>query len=51
MSTLKKKNSLRTIEAHTVQKLKKNESRTKCSGSYRKKVCIFYSFVKRGVKR
>ena len=37
MSTFKNKNSLRTIEAQIVQKLKHNESRPKFTGSYKKK--------------
>ena len=37
MSTFKNKNSLRTIEAHIVQKLKNNEARPKFTGSYKKK--------------
>ena len=40
MSTLKNKNSLRTIEAQIVQKLKNNEARPKFTGSYKKKACI-----------
>ena len=37
---LKNKNSLRTIEAQVVQKLKNNEARPKFTGSYKKKTCI-----------
>ena len=37
MSTFKNKNSLRTIEARIVQKLKNNEARRKFTGSYKKK--------------
>ena len=37
MSTFKNKNSLRTIEAQIVQKLKNNEARPKLTGSYKKK--------------
>ena len=37
MSTFEHKNSLRTIEAQIVQKLKNNEARPKCTGSYKKK--------------
>ena len=38
MSTLKNKNSLRSIEAQIVQKLlKNNEARPKFTGSYKKK--------------
>ena len=37
MSTLKNKNSLRTIEAQIVQKLKNNEPRPKFTDSYKKK--------------
>ena len=33
----KNKNSLRTIEAQIVQKLKNNEARSKFTGSYKKK--------------
>ena len=41
MSTFKNKNSLRTIEAQIVQKLKNNEARPKFTGSYKKKkACI-----------
>ena len=36
MSTFKNKNSLRTIEAQIVQKLKNNEIRPKFNGSYKK---------------
>ena len=36
MSTFKNKNSLRTIEAQIVQKLKNNEARPKFTGSYKK---------------
>ena len=35
MSTFKNRNSLRTIEAQIVQKLKNNEARPKFTGSYR----------------
>ena len=38
MSTFKNKNSLRTIEAQIVQKLKNNEARPKFTGSYKKSV-------------
>ena len=37
MSTFTNKNSLRTIEAQIVQKLKNNEARPKSTGSYKKK--------------
>ena len=37
MSTFEHKNSLRTIEAQIVQKLKNNEARPKFTGSYKKK--------------
>ena len=40
MSISKTKNSLRTIEAQIVQKLKNNEARPKFTGSYKKKACI-----------
>ena len=36
MSTSKNKNSLRTIEAQIVQKLKNNEAWPKFTGSYKK---------------
>ena len=36
MSIFKSKNSLRTIEAQIVQKLKNNEARPKFTGSYKK---------------
>ena len=39
MSTFKNKNSLRTIEAQIVQKLKNNEARPKFTGSYKKEAC------------
>ena len=39
MSTFEHKNSLRTIEAQIVQKLKNNEARPKFTGSYKKKAC------------
>ena len=35
MSTFEHKNSLRTIEAQIVQKLKNNEARPKFTGSYK----------------
>ena len=42
MSTFKNENSLRTIEAQIVQKLKNNEALSKFTGSYKKKrVCLF----------
>ena len=37
LSTFKNKNSLRTIEAQIVQKLKNNEAWPKFTGSYKKK--------------
>ena len=37
MSTFEHKNSLRTIEAKIMQKLKNNEARPKFTGSYKKK--------------
>ena len=37
MSTFKNKNSLRTIEAQIVQKLKNNGARPKFTGSYKQK--------------
>ena len=40
MSTFEHKNSLRTIEAQIVQKLKSNEARPKFTGSYKKKRVI-----------
>ena len=44
MSTFKNKNSLRTIDAQIVQKLKSNEARPKFTGSYKKKrvACFLY---------
>ena len=36
MSTFEHKNSLRTIEAQIVQKLKNNEARPKFTGSFKK---------------
>ena len=39
MSTFKNKNSLRTIEAQIVQKLKNNEARPKFTRSYKNKAC------------
>ena len=44
MSTFKNKNSVRTIEAQIVQKLKNNEARPKFTGSYKKKrvACFLY---------
>ena len=44
MSTFKNENSLRTIEAHIVQKLKNNKARPKFTGSYKKKrvACFLY---------
>ena len=41
MSTFEQKNSLRTIEAQIVQKLKNNEGRPKFTGSYKKKAYNF----------
>ena len=41
MSIFKNKNSLRTIEAQIVRKLKNNEARPKFTGSY-KKACSFH---------
>ena len=38
-STFEHKNSLRSIEAQIVQKLKNNEARPKFTGSYKKKAC------------
>ena len=43
MSTFKNKNSLRTIEAQIVQKLKNNEARPKFTGSYKKNPRIYYN--------
>ena len=40
MSTFEHKNSLRTIEAQIVQKLKSNEARPKFTGSHKKKRVI-----------
>ena len=42
MSTFKNKNSLRTIEAQIVQKLKNNEARPKFTGSYKKKRLFYH---------
>ena len=44
MSTFKNKNSVRTIEAQILQKLKNNEARPKFTGSYKKKrvACFLY---------
>ena len=39
MSTFRNKNSLRTIEAQIVQKLKNNVARPKFTGYYKKKAC------------
>ena len=41
MSTFKNKNSLRTIEAQIVQKLKNNVARPKITGSYKKRVSCY----------
>ena len=41
MSTFKIKNTLRTIEAQIVQKLKNNEARPKFTGSYKKKKRVY----------
>ena len=38
-NTFEHNNSLRTIEAQIVQKLKNNEARPKFTGSYKKKAC------------
>ena len=46
MSIFKNKNSLRTIEAQIVQKLKNNEARPKFTGSYKKKRECSISSVK-----
>ena len=42
MSTFKNRNSLRTIEAQIVQKLKNNVARPKFTGSYKKKRVVWY---------
>ena len=42
MSTVKNKNSLRTIEAQSAQKPKNNEARPKFTGSYIKKKCSIH---------
>ena len=39
MSTFKNKNSLKTIEAQIVQKLKDNEAQPKFTGSNKKQAC------------
>ena len=44
MSTFKNKNSLRTIEAQIVQKLKNNEARPRFTGSYKKKRVFAHLF-------
>ena len=41
MGTFEHKNSLRTIEAQIVQKLKNNEARPKFTGTYKEKACSF----------
>ena len=46
MSTFKNKNSLRTIEAQIVQKLKNNEARPKFTGSSYKKKRVHAFFFK-----
>ena len=51
MSTFKNKNSLRTIEAQIVQKLKDNEARPKFTGSYKKKGCSWIYFNCNEVKK
>ena len=43
-SSFEHKNSLRTIEAQIVQKLKNNEARPKFTGSYKKKRVPFFSY-------
>ena len=40
MNTFKNKDSLRTVGAEIVQKLKNNEARPKFTGSYKNKACI-----------
>ena len=40
MSTFKNKNSLRTIEAQIMQKLKNSEARPKFTGPYQKACCL-----------
>ena len=48
MSTFKNKNSLKTIEAQIVQKLKNIEARPKFTGSYKKKgVYTSWQHIKR----
>ena len=44
LSTFKNTNSLRTIEAQIVQKLKNNEARPKFTGSYKKKKSTYIKF-------
>ena len=46
MSTFTNKNSLRTIEAQIVQKLKNNEARPKFTDSYKKKRVWYDSYIK-----
>ena len=42
MSTFEHKNSLRTVEAQIVQKLKNNEARPKFTGFNKKKSVYYY---------
>ena len=55
MSTFKHKNSLRTIGAQIVQKLKNNEARPKFTGSYKKKkkrvACFLYQPYSRRMRQ
>ena len=45
MSTFTNKNSLRTIEAQIVQKLKNNEALPKFTGSYKKKRVLLITLL------
>ena len=49
MSTFKNKNSVRTIEAQIVQKLKNNEARPKFTGSYKKKRVFVLTIITYGL--
>ena len=53
MSTFKNMNSLKTIEAQIVQKLKNNEAQPKFTGSYKKKrvACFLYQPYKERMRQ
>ena len=51
MTTFKNKNSLRTIEAQIVQKLKDNEARPIFTGSYKKKCAVGYTSTAINLKK